>query len=138
MSNGPEFFQTVMGQRFFTSDVPRITDALEKIADKLDADNKNKPVFSDDQLDETWERMLNRKTENKSAWTGIIKSIARYIEKSPKTDFRFEISDIDTILCESNADADCIAEFLEQCGIAEIVHTRKTDDLTYEWEVYTD
>ena len=54
MSNGPEFFQTVMGQRFFTSDVPRITDALEKIADKLDADNKNKPVFSDDQLDETW------------------------------------------------------------------------------------
>lgn len=51
MSNGPEFFQTVMGQRFFTSDVPRITDALEKIAEKLDADNKNKPVFSDDQLD---------------------------------------------------------------------------------------
>lgn len=33
MGNGPEFFQTVMGHRFFERDVPKIVDALGSLAD---------------------------------------------------------------------------------------------------------
>lgn len=36
MSNGPEFFQTIMGRKFFDADVPRAIRALEQIADALE------------------------------------------------------------------------------------------------------
>ena len=42
MSNGPEFFQTPMGHKFYQSDVPRIADALEKIADRLETEDVSK------------------------------------------------------------------------------------------------
>jgi hypothetical protein len=37
MSNGPEFFQTRMGMRFFEAEVPRFLKAVERIADALAA-----------------------------------------------------------------------------------------------------
>jgi hypothetical protein len=37
MSNGPEFFQTIMGRKFYDADVPRIAKALERIAAALEA-----------------------------------------------------------------------------------------------------
>lgn len=39
---GPEFFQTLMGKRFYEGDVPRIIKALERIADALE---KSTPVY---------------------------------------------------------------------------------------------
>jgi hypothetical protein len=36
-----EFFQTRMGKKFYDADVPRITKALERIADALEESNKN-------------------------------------------------------------------------------------------------
>lgn len=33
---GPEFFQTVLGRRFYDGDVPRIVKALERIAVALE------------------------------------------------------------------------------------------------------
>lgn len=36
MSNGPKFFQTVMGKKFFEGDVPRLVRALERIAKSLE------------------------------------------------------------------------------------------------------
>lgn len=36
MSNGPKFFQTRMGQKFYESDVGRIAGALERIAAALE------------------------------------------------------------------------------------------------------
>jgi hypothetical protein len=34
-----EFFQTMMGQKFYQGDIPRIADALEKIAKELKRQN---------------------------------------------------------------------------------------------------
>ena len=36
---GPQFFQTMMGRRFYESDVPRIAKALERIATELEKSN---------------------------------------------------------------------------------------------------
>lgn len=36
MSPGPEFFQTMMGRKFYDADVPRIANALERIATALE------------------------------------------------------------------------------------------------------
>ena len=36
---GPEFFQTMMGRKFYEADVPRIAVALERIADALEKQN---------------------------------------------------------------------------------------------------
>jgi len=33
---GPQFFETRMGQKFYTADVPRIAKALERIADSME------------------------------------------------------------------------------------------------------
>jgi hypothetical protein len=33
--SGPEFFQTGMGRKFFEHDVPRIADALERLANLM-------------------------------------------------------------------------------------------------------
>jgi hypothetical protein len=43
---GPKFFETRMGQTFYTSDVPRIASALERIATALEkiADSKEAPA----------------------------------------------------------------------------------------------
>lgn len=40
MSTGPEFFQTMMGRKFFDADVPRFLRVLERIADALEAGNQ--------------------------------------------------------------------------------------------------
>ena len=45
---GPEFFQTQMGQRFYTSTMPRIADALETIAKILSENQKTKPLTNRD------------------------------------------------------------------------------------------
>lgn len=37
MSQGPEFFQTMMGRKFYEADVPRIAKALERIAAALES-----------------------------------------------------------------------------------------------------
>jgi len=39
MGNGVEFFQTVMGRRFYEHDVPRMADAMESIAKELKRSN---------------------------------------------------------------------------------------------------
>lgn len=39
MSSGPEFFQTIMGRRFFEGDVPRLLATLERIAVALERGN---------------------------------------------------------------------------------------------------
>jgi hypothetical protein len=36
MGNGPEFFQTIMGRKFYEADVPRALKALERIAAALE------------------------------------------------------------------------------------------------------
>lgn len=36
---GPEFFQTMMGQRYYEGTMPRIAKALERIADQLEKGN---------------------------------------------------------------------------------------------------
>ena len=36
MSPGPEFFQTMMGRKFYDADVPRIANALERIATAME------------------------------------------------------------------------------------------------------
>jgi hypothetical protein len=36
---GPEFFQTIMGRKFYEADVPRIAKALENIAVELKRSN---------------------------------------------------------------------------------------------------
>lgn len=36
MSNGPEFFQTVMGRQFYDGTLPRLVKALERIAVALE------------------------------------------------------------------------------------------------------
>jgi hypothetical protein len=38
----PEFFQTLLGRKFYESDVPRIARALEDIASQLEIQNKLK------------------------------------------------------------------------------------------------
>ena len=38
---GIEFFNTMMGRKFYEADVPRITKALERIATALEESNKN-------------------------------------------------------------------------------------------------
>jgi len=40
MSDGPQFFQTPMGRRFYESDVPRIASALERIAKAMETANQ--------------------------------------------------------------------------------------------------
>lgn len=35
MAPGPEFFQTIMGRKFFDGDLPRLIKALETIASKM-------------------------------------------------------------------------------------------------------
>lgn len=37
--NGPQFFQTIMGRRFFEADVPRMVSVLERIADAMEKAN---------------------------------------------------------------------------------------------------
>lgn len=37
---GPEFFQTRMGQKFYEYDVPRLAEALERLADQLETFNR--------------------------------------------------------------------------------------------------
>lgn len=44
MGNGPEFFQTGMGRKFYEADVPRIAGALGRIADALEGANKLKAM----------------------------------------------------------------------------------------------
>lgn len=39
---GPEFFQTQMGRRYYESTMPRIAEALERIATALENANKIK------------------------------------------------------------------------------------------------
>lgn len=36
MSNGPKFFQTMMGKKFYEADVPRLVRVLERIAKALE------------------------------------------------------------------------------------------------------
>jgi hypothetical protein len=43
MSTGPQFFQTRMGTRFYEADVPRIANALERIAAALEARTPREP-----------------------------------------------------------------------------------------------
>lgn len=35
-----DFFKTMMGQKFYTADVPRLIKALEKIGNELESQNK--------------------------------------------------------------------------------------------------
>lgn len=41
MSNGPEFFQTIMGKRFYEGTAPKIAKSLENIAVQLERLNSN-------------------------------------------------------------------------------------------------
>jgi len=37
---GPEFFQTMMGRKFYEADVPRVASALERIAAAMEEANR--------------------------------------------------------------------------------------------------
>ena len=39
--NGPSFFQTMMGRKFYEHDVPQVANSLKRIADALEKTNKN-------------------------------------------------------------------------------------------------
>ena len=44
---GPEFFQTMMGRKFYEADVPRLIKALEKIAVELEKFNAPQIICKD-------------------------------------------------------------------------------------------
>ena len=37
---GPEFFQTRMGQKFFEGDIPRMIDAINRLAEAVEENNR--------------------------------------------------------------------------------------------------
>ena len=39
--NGPSFFQTMLGRKFYEHDVPQVANSLKRIADALEKTNKN-------------------------------------------------------------------------------------------------
>lgn len=49
---GIEFFQSMMGRKFYEADVPRITKALERIADALEEQNKKTEGPSTEEMEE--------------------------------------------------------------------------------------
>ena len=49
MGNGPEFFQTIMGRKFYEADVPRALKALERIADALERIAAEEPESTPEQ-----------------------------------------------------------------------------------------
>jgi hypothetical protein len=49
---GPEFFQTMMGKRFYESTAPRIASALERIAEALEKNLESEDASEGDE-DET-------------------------------------------------------------------------------------
>ncbi len=122
---GIEFFQTQMGHKFYESDVPRIAKALERIADKLDVKEPDKT--KEDRI--TWNNAIN-------GLRGNLYSSDRVPESFP----RFDISGDDEILCKTEADADCIADFLKALGVSDPIHTSEIEegDPVYKWEVYPD
>ena len=44
MSGGPALFQTQMGRRYYESTLPRLVDALERIAKAMEVANEKKDV----------------------------------------------------------------------------------------------
>lgn len=44
MSNGPEFFQTMMGRKFYEADVPNLIEQMKRMADSLDRAAKLKAL----------------------------------------------------------------------------------------------
>ena len=116
-----------MGHKFYESDVPRIASALERIADKLDAKEAEKPKEELKKI--TWNNVIDAFRANLYEPDGM-----------PKRYPRFDVSGDDEILCKSEADADCIADFLEALGVSDPIHTSEIEesDPIYKWEVYPD
>ena len=68
MSNGPEFFQTRMGMRFYEVDVPNLIEQMKRMADSLDRATKLKalePSQPHEPVDRT-EYVVRLERENKS------------------------------------------------------------------------
>ena len=67
-------------------------------------------------------------------WTDIIKLIT----KSTSNITRFEVNGNEEILCKTQEDAECIADFLEVLGVFDVVHTSDSGDSFYPVAVYPD
>ena len=66
-------------------------------------------------------------------WDNIIE----ILENSERHTGRFEISSDGEILCRTEDDAECIADFLEALGW-DVIHTSCNDDAYWSWRVYPD
>lgn len=69
--SGPEFFQTGMGRKFYEHDVPRIAEALERIADILEKMEVVHDKSIDDVLDKIADDFINRK----DLWQALSKGL---------------------------------------------------------------
>lgn len=81
--------------------------------------------------------MANIYSENYDTWGSLVESILNYTDE--KKHPRFAISYDDNILCETERDANIIADFLE-ATLFDVIHTRRLDepDGRWKWEVYPD
>lgn len=71
------------------------------------------------------------------SWNEIINAM---IDTEPKGNGtpRFNINDNEEILCKTEEDANCIADFLENLGFDTIHTSYNADAFEYRWEVYPD
>lgn len=68
-------------------------------------------------------------------WQIIINNLMQTpIERS---NHRFDTTYDGEILCRTEDDANCVADFLEAFGFGD-VHTSENDDEDFRWEVYID
>lgn len=67
-------------------------------------------------------------------WIAMIMSF----QNSGKNEHRFQCNDNGEILCKTEEDAMCIADFLEAVGF-DVVHASENEEAdTWRWEVYPD
>lgn len=68
-------------------------------------------------------------------WEIVVNSLRQTpIEQS---NHRFEVNYDDEIMCRTEEDANCIADFLESMGF-DVVHTSESDDEDFKWLLYID
>lgn len=81
--------------------------------------------------------MANMNSKNWDTWGSLVESILLWTDekKHPK----FAVSYDDNILCETEHDAELIADFLE-ATLFDVIHTNELEepDGRWKWEVYPD
>jgi hypothetical protein len=104
---GPEFFQTMMGKRFFESTAPRIATALEEIAEALT--KKPEPERAESGMPVVDpETNTIEKPESWGSKSGILREIA---EKKGITVVELVLSETDTSSEVGKAMVDIVKEY---------------------------